>query len=325
MKIGPISLRGRAILAPMAGISDQAFRQLCTRFGAAYVISEMVSSKGLQYSSRKGKELMALSEHERPAAIQIFGDDPAVMAQAAQTAMTFSPQAIDINMGCPAPKISNNGGGCALMKTPALCGDIVAAVKAAVPVPVTVKLRKGWDNTQLNAVEVAQICAQAGADAIAIHGRTRQEMYTPPADWNIIRQIKQAVSVPVIGNGDVTTAQQAADMLEQTGCDMVMIGRGALGNPWLFSQINAHLSGTPVPPDPSLQERMQILREHITHMCSLKTEHFGMQQARKHVAWYIKGVQGAAEFRRRSGTLTTLADLDCLIRDILAANLQPAG
>ena len=231
MKIGNVEINGYAVLAPMAGVTDRAFRELCVSFGAAYVIGEMVSSKGLVYKNTKTRELLELSDKERPAAVQIFGNEPDVMAEAARIAMEFKPQIIDINMGCPAPKIAMNGCGSALMKNPALCGEIVSAVKKAVDVPVTVKIRKGWDKNSVNAVEVAEICEAAGADAIAIHGRTREQQYMPSADWEIIRQVKKAVKIPVIGNGDVTSAESAAKMMEQTGCDLVMIGRGALARP----------------------------------------------------------------------------------------------
>jgi tRNA-dihydrouridine synthase B len=321
MKIGNLEIKGYAVLAPMAGVADRAFRETCARFGASYVVSEMVSSKGLQYHDKKTAELMALSEAERPAGIQLFGDDPAVMAEAAKMAMEYEPDAIDINMGCPAPKVSCNGSGSALMKNPPLCGEIVAAVKRAVPVPVTVKIRKGWDRSSVNAVEVAKICESAGADAITVHGRTREQMYAPPADWDIIRQVKQAVKIPVIGNGDVVSAQTAAQMLEQTGCDLVMVGRAALGNPWLFAQINAYLtdSGRILPP-PGIHERMTVMLQHIRLMCDYKGERRAMNEARKHVGWYLKGLKNAAEFRRRAGYLESWEQLEQLTMEVLQAN-----
>lgn len=321
MKIGNLEIEGRAVLAPMAGVADRAFREICTQFGASYVVSEMVSSKGLQYHDRKTGALMELSDTERPAGIQLFGDDPAVMAEAAKMAMEYAPDAIDINMGCPAPKVSCNGSGSALMKNPQRCGEIVAAVKAAVPVHVTAKIRKGWDSSTVNAVEVARICADAGADAITVHGRTREQMYTPPADWDIIRQVKQAVDVPVIGNGDVTSAQSAALLLEQTGCDFVMVGRAALGNPWIFTQINAYLTDSCcILPPPGIQERMLVMLKHIRKMCDYKGDYRAMSEARKHVGWYLKGLKNAAEFRRRAGYLESWEQLEQLVKEIIELN-----
>ena len=321
MQIGNLTIDGKAVLAPMAGVTDRPFREICRRFGAAYEITEMVSSKALQFQDRKSIELMTLSAAEHPVAIQIFGDDPALMAEAAKKAAAFSPDAIDINMGCPAPKIANSGSGSALMKNPKLCGEIVAAVKQAVDLPVTVKMRKGWSRETVNVVEVAQICEEAGADAICVHGRTRDEMYTPPADWDCIRQVKKAVSVPVIGNGDIYSAQDAARMLEETHCDLVMVGRGALGNPWIFSQINAYTQNScTILPPPGLSERMLVMLEHIKSLCDCKTEYHGMREARKHVGWYVKGLRGAAEFRRRGGYLETYDELVALVRDIMIEN-----
>lgn len=320
MKIGNQIIKGRAVLAPMAGVTDRPFRELCASFGAAYVVTEMVSAKALSFSDRKSDALMELSESEHPAAIQIFGDDPETMAQAARLACAHHPDMIDINMGCPAPKIANNGSGSALMKNPDLCGRIVEAVKAAVDIPVTVKIRKGWDQQSVNAVEVAVICAQAGADAIAVHGRTREQMYTPPADWEIIRQVKQAVSVPVIGNGDVTDARCAAAMLEQTGCDAVMVGRGALGNPWIFSQINAYLDHDTLISDPGIYEKIRVMLQHIRALCDYKGESHGMREARKHVGWYLKGMRGAAGFRREAGTLETFSQLILLTQRMIQEN-----
>ncbi|MCY1713349.1 tRNA dihydrouridine synthase DusB [Caproiciproducens galactitolivorans] len=321
MKIGNLKIDGYAVLAPMAGVADQAFRETCVRFGAAYAVSEMVSSKALQFRDKKTGALMSLSDAERPAGIQLFGSEPDVMAEAAKMAMEYAPDVIDINMGCPAPKVSCSGSGSALMKNPPLCGEIVAAVKNAVPVPVTVKIRKGWDSKTVNALEVAKICEAAGADAITVHGRTREQMYEPKADWDIIRQVKQAVKIPVIGNGDVVSAQTAAQMLEQTGCDAVMVGRAALGNPWIFAQINAYLSDScRILPPPELHERMLVMMKHIRLMCDYKGEHRAMNEARKHVGWYLKGMKNAASYRRRAGTLETWAQLEELVRDILADN-----
>ena len=322
MKIGNVNLQGRAVLAPMAGVTDRAFREVCAGFGASYVVSEMVSSKGLQYNDKHTSRMMELGDAERPVGIQLFGDDPAVLAFAAKKAMAYHPDVIDINMGCPVPKVAGNGSGSALMKNPALCGEIVAAVKEAVSAPVTVKIRKGWDRHSVNAVEVAKICEAAGADAIAVHGRTRDQMYEPSADWDIIRQVKEAVQVPVMGNGDVTNAQEAARMLQETGCDLVMVGRGALGNPWIFQQINAYLTNSCcIIPGPGLFERLTVMVKHMERMCQYKGEASAMREARKHVGWYLKGMRGAAEFRRRAGTLETREDLKELVKCVLEANL----
>jgi nifR3 family TIM-barrel protein len=304
----------------MAGAGDRAFREICTEFGAAYTVSEMVSAKALHFSDKKSLELMELGNSARPGGIQLFGAEPADMAEAAKRAMEFGPDFIDINMGCPAPKITCSGAGSALMKNPPLCAEIVAAVKNAVPVPVTVKLRAGWDESSVNAAEVAKLCEQAGADAATVHGRTRSRMYVPPADLEIIRKVKNSVNIPVIGNGDVTDGPSAARMMAETGCDAVMVGRGALGSPWVFREIAAYLSGDDVPPSPGVEERMDIMLRHIRLMIGYKGERRAMNEARKHVAWYLKGMRGAAEFRRRAGLLESPAQLKALIGEILDAN-----
>lgn len=310
LNIGGVPLKSHAILAPMAGVSDRAYRELCVRFGAAYCVSEMVSSKALSFNSKKSEELMEISDLERPCGIQIFGDDPKCMADAAKHALENKPDIIDINMGCPAPKISSNGSGSALMKNPRLCGEIVKAVTAVTDIPVTVKIRKGWDDDSVNAVEVAKICESAGAAAITVHGRTRQQYYKPPVDYDIIRAVRESVSVPVIANGDIDSAEKAKEVMDITGCDLVMIGRATLGNPWIFSQINAYLENPNVKIyTPDLEERLGVMIEHIGKMVEYKGEHMAMLQARKLVVGYFKGMKGAATLRNEAGKIKTLDDL----------------
>lgn len=310
LNIGGVPLKSHAVLAPMAGVSDRAYRELCVRFGAAYCVSEMVSSKALSFNSKKSEELMEISDLERPCGIQIFGDDPKCMADAAKHALENKPDIIDINMGCPAPKISSNGSGSALMKNPRLCGEIVKAVTAVTDIPVTVKIRKGWDDDSVNAVEVAKICESAGAAAITVHGRTRQQYYKPPVDYDIIRAVRESVSVPVIANGDIDSAERAKEVMDITGCDLVMIGRATLGNPWIFSQINAYLENPNVKiHTPDLEERLGVMIEHIGKMVEYKGERMAMLQARKLVVGYFKGMKGAAALRNEAGKIKTLDDL----------------
>lgn len=310
LNIGGVPLKSHAVLAPMAGVSDRAYRELCVRFGAAYCVSEMVSSKALSFNSKKSEELMEISDLERPCGIQIFGDDPKCMADAAKHALENKPDIIDINMGCPAPKISSNGSGSALMKNPRLCGEIVKAVTAVTDIPVTVKIRKGWDDDSVNAVEVAKICESAGAAAVTVHGRTRQQYYKPPVDYDIIKAVRESVSVPVIANGDIDSAERAKEVMDITGCDLVMIGRATLGNPWIFSQINAYLENPNVKIyTPDLEKRLGVMIEHIGKMVEYKGEHMAMLQARKLVVGYFKGMKGAAALRNEAGKIKTLDDL----------------
>ena len=320
MRIGNVEISGKAGLAPMAGVADRAFRKLCMDFGAACVVGEMVSAKGLTYGDRKSAELLELDEDIRPAAIQLFGDDPAIMAQAAVQAMEFGPDWIDINMGCPAPKIVGNHCGSALMREPELCRRLVQAVKDAVPVPVTAKIRKGYAKDEVNAVEVALACEAGGADAITVHGRTRDQMYAPPVDWEIIRLVKEAVKVPVIGNGDVVDVLSAAALYEQTGCDLIMVGRGALGAPWIFEQIEAYLNHEVLLPPPSMAKRMATLMRQVEMTVANKGEYVALLEARKHAAWYMNGLRGAAQMRRQAGEIRTLEDLARLCVQVIQAD-----
>ena len=320
--IGRQEIRGFAALAPMAGVADRAFRRRCVDYGAAYVVSEMVSCKGLCFGDRKSEELLVLDEGEHPAAIQLFGDDPDIMARAAEKAMAAGPEIIDINMGCPAPKIAGNHCGSALMREPELCRRIVAAVAGAVDVPVTAKIRKGYSREEVNAVEVALACEAGGAAAITVHGRTRDQMYAPPVDWDIIREVKRAVKVPVIGNGDVTDAVSAAALYEHTGCDLVMVGRGALGAPWVFAQIQAYLGSGVRLPDPPVAKRMAVLYRQAQMTVECKGERTALREIRKHAAWYMRGLRGAAGFRAKAGEIETLDDLAALCTQVTEANAQ---
>ena len=317
MKIGTISIPRTAALAPMAGVADRAFRELCRDYGSAVSVGEMVSAKGLCYGDRKSGELLVLGEAERPGAVQLFGDDPDILAEAARRALAWRPDWIDLNMGCPAPKITGSGAGSALMKDPEKAGRIVRAVADAVPLPVTVKFRKGWDAAHVNAVEFARICEANGAAALTVHGRTREQMYQPGADWNIIRAVKAAVAIPVIGNGDVTDAESAAAMYAATGCDPGRVGRAALGRPWVFRQIERYLADGTLLPDPPLEERMAVLLRHAELAIRYKGEGIAMREIRRHAFAYMKGVRGGADFRRRAGLVSSLEELRTLADELI--------
>ena len=320
MNIGNVKLNGYAALAPMAGVADRAFRELCMEFGAGYCVSEMVSSKGIAYNSRKSAELMVISDTERPCAVQIFGTEPDTMADAARFAMQYKPEVIDINMGCPAPKIAGSGSGAALMRDPELCGRIVQAVSRAVEIPVTVKIRSGFDEEHINAVEVAKIAEKNGAQAVTVHGRTRRQFYAPPVDYDIIREVKRALTIPVIGNGDVVGAKSAERVLEVTGCDYLMVGRGALGNPWVFREINEYFGKGNIIQPPTLEEKCGVLLRHVSKIVEYKGEYVGMREARKHTAYYLKGFKNAAKLRNLAFSMESLEDLQNLINEIRTSN-----
>lgn len=316
--IGNVKIRKTAALAPMAGVADRAFRKVAKEFGAAYLVGEMASCKGLVYSDRKTAELLTVTDFERPMAIQLFGSEPEFVAPAVEIAERFSPDIIDINCGCPVPKVAGNGAGSALMKNPKLFGDIVSAAVKASKVPVTVKIRKGWDESSVNAVEIARIAEECGASAVAVHGRTRNQMYNGKADWDIIAEVKQAVNIPVIGNGDVDSPESCEKMYKYTGCDLVMIGRAACGNPWLFRDIENYFWGKAAEPPPDTAERMRVMERHIKMLVEFKGEVMGMKEARMQTGWYLKGMPGAAKFRAQCGALSTLDDLQRLIDEVLS-------
>ena len=297
MKIGKVELESNILLAPMAGVTDKAFRMIVKPFGPALMYTEMVSGKGLFYKSKKTADLLTADESEKPVAVQIFGHDADIMAEIANSALEYGAAVIDINMGCPAPKIVNNGDGCALMKSPETAAKVISAVCRAVDVPVTVKFRAGWDDKSINAVEFAKIAEQSDASAVTVHGRTREQFYSGTADLDIIKAVKVAVKIPVIGNGDIIDGGSAAHMLEYTGCDGIMVGRAAEGNPWIFKEISAYLKDGTVLPPPDLDERREVALKHLGLLVEFKGEHRGVLEGRKHMAWYFKGVSGGAVLR----------------------------
>ncbi len=297
MYIGNVQIKGKAALAPMAGITDRAFREICAMFGASYFTSEMISVKGLIYNSQKTYNLIDRSEYDKPFAVQLFGSNPKDFKESVKLISDYMPDVIDINMGCPATKIVKENSGSALMKNPNLCGEIVSAAKSASSVPVTVKIRAGWDHNNINAAEVAKICEKAGADAVTVHGRTGKQGYSGFSDSNVIKEVKESVKIPVIGNGDINSGDAAQKMMEFTKCDMVTVGRGAIGNPWIFSEINARILGEIRTP-PALHEKITVMKKHIEKLCEYKGEERGIKEARKHIASYIKDFPGAAIFRK---------------------------
>ncbi len=313
LKIGDVCLENNIILAPMAGVTDLPFRLLCKEMGAGLLCMEMVSAKALEYNNKNTQSLLEIDEREKPVSLQLFGHEPDVIAEQAKRIEELPFDILDINMGCPVPKIVNNGEGSALMKNPLLAGRIVESTVRAISKPVTVKIRKGFDDDHVNATEIARIAQESGAAAVAVHGRTRVQMYAGQADWDIIAQVKSSVSIPVIGNGDIRSAQDVLDMKKQTGCDGFMVGRAARGNPWIFKQILHTLKTGELLPAPSFDEMADMLIRHGNMLVEYKGEYTGMREMRKHAAWYTAGYKHASDMRRGLGEITTMADLEHLL------------
>ncbi|WP_113672424.1 tRNA dihydrouridine synthase DusB [Vallitalea guaymasensis] len=318
MKIGNIELENNIILAPMAGVTDLPYRLLCKEQGCGLVYTEMVSAKAIYYNNKNTKLLMQIDERERPVAVQLFGSEPDLMAEMAKRITEENPliDIIDINMGCPVPKVVNNNEGSALMKNPRLIGEIVKKVSTAIDKPLTIKIRKGFDESNINAVEVAKIAEENGAAAIGVHGRTREQYYSGKADWDIIRQVKDAVSIPVLGNGDVFVPEDAKRLLEETGCDGILIGRGAQGNPWIFSRIIHYLETGEVLPNPTLDEIIDAINRHLEMLSEYKGSYTAVREMRKHISWYTKGLPGSAHIRREINSTQSMEELKEKIEEI---------
>lgn len=315
--IGNVEIEQTAALAPMASVADKAYRLMCKKFGAAYLVSEMISSKGLCFGDKKTARLCEIEDCERPMALQLFGEEPAYMGKAAYLLSEYKPDIIDINMGCPVPKIVGNGSGSALMRSPRTAYEIAKTVVQNADCPVTVKIRAGWDESSVNAPELAKMLEQAGVAAIAVHGRTRTQFYSGKADWGVITAVKKAVKIPVIGNGDVTSPLDCKAMYEQTGCDLVMVGRGSYGRPWIFREIKEYLQTGKLLPEITLEEKMDIMLRHARLLCRYKGEKQGMKEMRKNMAWYVKGLPGSAKIRGESGNLNEYSDLEKTVQTIL--------
>lgn len=320
MKIGNLELENNVFLAPMAGVTDLPFRILCKEMGCGLVYSEMVSAKGILYDNKNTTELLEIDPKERPVAVQLFGSDPEILGAMAKKIEQYPIDIIDVNMGCPAPKIVKNGEGSCLMKTPELVGKIVRSLVESQSKPVTIKFRKGFDDDHVNAVEIAKIAEANGASAVAVHGRTREQYYSGKADWDIIKEVKAAVNIPVIGNGDVFTPQDAKNLLEHTGCDAIMVGRGAQGNPWIFQRILHYLKTGELLPEPTAEERVEKALRHAQMLIDYKGEYIGVREMRKHMAWYMKGMPGAAELRGKLNYAENRAELEALLRGYLESH-----
>ena len=325
MKIGNVQLDNEVFLSPMAGVTDLPFRTICKEKGCGMLYTEMINAKALCYDDENTKKMLNLEDDGHPVAVQIFGSDPEYMGKAASIMNQYTNDILDINMGCPAPKVIKNGDGSALMRNPKLAAEVLTAVVKNSEKPVTLKIRKGWDDTCINAVEIAKIAEECGISALAIHGRTREQFYSGKADWDIIAEIKQSINIPVIGNGDVFDVQDAVNMLEKTKCDAIMIGRGSQGNPWIFNRINHYMKTGEVLPEPTLEEKISTAIKHMNLAVAEHGEYVAVREMRKHIGWYLKGLKNSAKYRDQINKITDYKEVISMLEEYVQHSLTQMG
>lgn len=325
MKIGNVQLDNEVFLSPMAGVTDLPFRTICKEKGCGMLYTEMINAKALCYDDENTKKMLRMEKDEHPVAVQIFGSDPEFMGKAASIMNQYPSEILDINMGCPAPKVVKNGDGSALMKNPKLAAEVLTAVVKNSEKPVTLKIRKGWDDDCVNAVEIAKIAQECGISALAIHGRTREQFYSGKADWDIIAEIKQAIDIPVIGNGDVFEVQDAVNMLEKTKCDAIMIGRGAQGNPWIFNRINHYMKTGEILPEPTLEEKITTAIKHMNLAVAEHGDYVAVREMRKHIGWYLKGLKNSAKYRDQINKITDYKQVIAMLEEYMEHSLTQIG
>ena len=325
MKIGNVQLDNEVFLSPMAGVTDLPFRTICKEKGCGMLYTEMINAKALCYDDENTKKMLRMEKDEHPVAVQIFGSDPEFMGKAAFIMNQYPNEILDINMGCPAPKVVKNGDGSALMRNPKLAAEVLSAVVKNSEKPVTLKIRKGWDDDCINAVEIAKIAQECGISALAIHGRTREQFYSGKADWDIIAEIKQAIEIPVIGNGDVFEVQDAVNMLEKTKCDAIMIGRGAQGNPWIFNRINHYMKTGEILPEPTLEEKITTAIKHMNLAVAEHGDYVAVREMRKHIGWYLKGLKNSAKYRDQINKITDYKEVIAMLEEYMQHSLTQIG